>query len=164
MQMKKTLIFGNSGSGKSTFAKKLNNDYDLSHLDLDTLAWRTSTPPQRKSLAESEEELFNFIQSNENWVIEGGYTDLLEMVAPHASEVIFLNLAIDNCITNAKSRPWEPHKYESKQAQDENLDMLIGWIADYYERQDTFSMQAHHEFYEKFPGEKMMLTHNAKTS
>jgi adenylate kinase family enzyme len=162
--MKKVLIFGNSGSGKSTFAKKLRQSDGLAHLDLDTLAWQDTVPPERKPLIESKQELLTFIQSNESWVIDGGYVDLLEMAASSANEIIFLNLPVDDCIANAKNRPWEPHKYDSKQEQDANLEMLIGWIADYYERQDTFSMQKHREFYESFSGEKMMLTHHAKTS
>jgi len=156
--MKKVLIFGNSGSGKSTFAKKLRHSDGLTHLDLDSLAWQDTVPPERKPLIESEQELLKFIQSNEGWVIEGGYVDLLEMAAPDANEIIFLNLSVDDCIANAKNRPWESHKYDSKQAQDANLDMLIRWIADYYERQDAFSIQKHRDFYEAFLGDKRMLT------
>lgn len=161
--MKTVLIFGNSGSGKSTFAKKLTQTDNLAHLDLDTLAWQDTVPPKRKPLIESERELLAFIQSNESWVIEGGYVDLLEMAKPYASELIFLNLPVNDCIANAKTRPWEPHKYDSKQAQDANLEMLIGWIADYYQRHDPFSSIAHTEFYEKFLGKKIMLRQNTQT-
>jgi len=161
--MKKILIFGNSGSGKSTLAKNLTQSDGLAHLDLDTLAWQYTVTPERKPLIESEQELLTFIQSNESWVIEGGYVDLLEMAEPHANEIIFLNLPVDDCITNAKTRPWEPHKYDSKQDQDANLEMLIGWIADYYERHDPFSSIAHTEFYENFLGKKVILTQNKKT-
>jgi adenylate kinase family enzyme len=160
--MKKVLIFGNSGSGKSTFAKKLRQSDDLAHLDLDTLAWQDTLPPERKPLIESKQELLTFIQSNESWVIDGGYVDLLEMAASYANEIIFLNLPVDDCIANAKNRPWEPHKYDSKQEQDANLEMLIGWIADYYKRQDPFSSFAHTVFYNKFLGKKMMFTQNSR--
>jgi len=161
--MKKILIFGNSGSGKSTLAKKLTQSEGLAHLDLDTLAWQESVPPKRKLLTASELELLTFIQSNKSWVIDGGYVDLLEMAASQANEIIFLNLPVAACIANAKNRPWESHKYDSKQAQDANLDMLIGWIADYYERQDPFSNLAHTEFYENFSGKKVMLRQNMQT-
>jgi adenylate kinase family enzyme len=156
--MKKVLIFGNSGSGKSTFAKKLRQSDGLAHLDLDTLAWQNTVPPERKPLIESKQELLTFIQSNESWVIDGGYVDLLEMAASHANEIIFLNLPVDDCLANAKNRPWEPHKYGSKQAQDANVEMLIGWIADYYVREDTFSQAAHYTFYEHFFGKKSVFS------
>ncbi len=158
--MRKILIFGNSGSGKSTLAKKLCETEGLSHLDLDTLAWQQTHPPTRMSLEQSENSIQYFIQSNSAWVIEGCYTDLLELAAPFANEVIFLNLSVEDCIANARIRPWEPHKYESKVAQDANLSMLIDWIAQYGDRNDTFSEQSHRSFYEKFQGKKTRYTRN----
>jgi hypothetical protein len=37
-------------------------------------------------------------------------------------------------VANAFSRPWEPHKYLSKEAQDANLEMLMGWIRAYEDK------------------------------
>ena len=154
------LIFGNSGSGKSTLAKRLCQSHDLAHLDLDTLAWQPTFPPERKSLKESAKDINNFIKSHEHWVIEGCYTDLLKLVEQQSSEIIFMNLPIKACISNAKSRPWEPHKYESKAAQDQNLAMLVGWIEQYTERNDTFSEVSHLKFYDNYSGRKRMVTRN----
>ena len=123
--MRKVLIFGNSGSGKSTLAKELCDSESLAHLDLDTLAWEATVPPERRPLNESAEGIQIFIDSNDGWVIEGCYADLLEKALPFSNEIIFMNLPIETCILNAKNRNWEPHKYESKEAQDANLDMLI---------------------------------------
>ena len=158
--LRKVLIFGNSGSGKSTLAKRLVKEESLVHLDLDSLAWLPETPPKRASLEESRMILEEFISSNNCWVIEGGYTDLLEMAAPIANEVIFMNLDVSQCIENAKNRPWESHKYKSKEAQDCNLDMLINWIGQYMERDDVFSFRSHTEFYKEFTGKKLMRTTN----
>ena len=74
-----------------------------------------------------------------------------------------MNLPIKSCISNAKARPWEPHKYETKQAQDENLAMLIDWIGQYSERNDTFSYAAHKQFYDGYHGHKKMITQNVST-
>ncbi|MBD2859515.1 AAA family ATPase [Spongiibacter sp. KMU-158] len=169
--MRKILIFGNSGSGKSTLAKRLANEQGLAHLDLDTVAWKTSSelepsssqtqrPPERMPLQESWQQLAPFINDHSGWVIEGCYTDLLELLASHASEIIFMNLSVEDCIANAKRRPWEPHKYESKAAQDANLMMLLDWIAQYPERDDTFSLKAHQQFYEGFGGDKIVIAKN----
>ena len=158
--MRKILIFGNSGSGKSTFAKKLCVENKLTHLDLDLIAWKDSNPPERKLLTESKKDLIEFIHSNDAWVIEGCYTDLLELISSHSNEIIFLNLSVEECISNARSRPWEPHKYKPKQAQDANLDMLINWITQYIDRDDTFSKSYHQRFYNDYSGCKQMLTSN----
>ena len=160
--MRNILVFGNSASGKSTLATNLCENYDLAHLDLDTLAWEPTVPPERKSIEESWKEMEDFIISNENWVIEGCYTDLLTRVEKYSNEIIFMNLSVEACISNAKNRPWEPHKYETKEAQDENLEMLIGWITQYSERNDTFSEAAHNGFYGNYIGKKSILTRNEK--
>lgn len=158
--MRRILIFGNSASGKSTLAKQLSCDQGLAHLDLDTLAWQQSSPPTRKPLDQSAKSLKNFMQSSDNWVIEGCYADLLAIAAPFANEVIFMDLPVSLCIDNAKNRPWEPHKYTSRQAQDDNLDMLIDWISQYQQRQDTFSAQSHLNLYDKFAGKKTRYIDN----
>jgi len=158
--MSKIIIFGNSGSGKSTLAKNLAEEQALAHLDLDSLAWLPSAPPKRKALEESRAEIERFMTLNKSWVIEGCYADLLSFVLTNSTQMIFMNLPIDACIENAKNRPWEPHKYASKQAQDQNLDMLVGWISDYDKRADTFSQQSHLEMYEAYSKSKIMRTEN----
>lgn len=158
--MKRVLIFGNSGSGKSTLANKLADEKQLAHLDLDTVAWQATTPVSRKPIEESKALLDDFTAQNDNWVIEGCYADLLELLTPVASEMIFMNLPVEACIANAKARPWEPHKYESKAAQDANLEMLIDWIAQYTERDDAFSQSAHQKLFDGFTGQKQMINAN----
>lgn len=154
------LIFGNSGSGKSTLAKSMVSREGASHLDLDSLAWLPEMPPQRAPIKASQDKIHAFVDANDSFVIEGCYTDLLEIAAPFADEVIFMNLPIAQCVTNAKNRPWEPHKYENKAAQDSNLEMLISWIEQYTERDDVFSYASHLKFYEAFNGKKFMYTEN----
>jgi hypothetical protein len=38
--------------------------------------------------------------------------------------------------------------------------MLIEWIAQYDQRQDTFSKDSHLEFYQQYQGKKMRITSN----
>ncbi len=158
--MRKVLIFGNSGSGKSTLAQELKDSVGLVHLDLDALAWVKADPPQRAPLAESCATIGQFMEDNEAWVIEGCYSDSLEYVATEATELIFLNPPIEQCIDNARNREWEPHKYASKAAQDENLEMLLAWLRDYESRDDVFSLSAHLQLYNSFKGRKVMYTSN----
>ena len=134
--------------------------HGLAHLDLDTLAWKPTSPPERKSIKESAREIQAFTASHKTWVIEGCYTDLLKLVEAQSTEILFMNLPVELCIGNAKARPWEPHKYKTKQAQDDNLSMLIDWIGQYTKRNDTFSYTAHKQFYENYSGSKRMVTQN----
>lgn len=162
--MRKVVILGNSGSGKTTLSKSIAGREGLAHLDLDTLAWLPTKPPQRSPLSRARETIEDFVEFNEGWVIEGCYTDLLEFIAPFANELIFLNLSVEQCIENAKNRPWEPHKYKTKEEQDNNLDMLIDWISQYTERDDVFSFSSHMMFYESFEGRKSIINTNKNHS
>ena len=152
--MKKIVIFGNSGAGKSTLAKKLKDDLGLAYLDLDTLAWEAASVPVRKPLAASRKEIDAFLQAAEGWVIEGCYTDLLSYVTRLTDEVIVLNPGIEVCVQHCRKRSWEPHKYASKQEQDNNLPMLIDWVKQYELRDDEFSLKAHKALFESFSGDK----------
>lgn len=160
--MSKIIIFGNSGSGKSTLAKTISNKLNAGHLDLDTVAWKSSTPPQRMPIAQSIAKMSQVIENSENWVIEGGYADLISAIIHEADEIVFLDLDIQTCTKNCKNRPYESHKYSSKEAQDKNLDMLLSWIQEYYIRDDTFSRKAHIELFENFNGKKTKYTSNER--
>ena len=156
----KIIIFGNSGSGKSTLAKEYAEKYSLAHLDLDILAWENTIPPVRKPLKDSKGNIDHFINNNETWVIEGGYSDLIELVLGYANKTIFLNPGVETCIENCKKRPWEPHKYATIEAQNKNLDMLINWVKEYPIRKDEFSLFSHQTLFKKFDGNKIEYNSN----
>ncbi|MEM1189117.1 MAG: AAA family ATPase [Pseudomonadota bacterium] len=155
---RRVLLFGNSGSGKTTMARRLVNEFGVAHLDLDSIAWEGSTPPQRRCLDASIRDIDAFIGTHDGWVIEGCYADLLGHAARAATEMIWLKLSIEDCMANARSRPWESHKYPSKAAQDANLPMLLDWISEYETRTDEFSAGAHEQLYERFCGKKSLRT------
>ena len=122
------------------------------------LAWLPQTPPVRRALEDSGRAIQAFTAAHDAWVIEGCYADLLALAADRATMLVLLNPGVDACIANARERPWEPHKYASKEAQDRNLEMLIGWIRGYETRGDTMSLSAHRRLFDAFAGDKIELT------
>ncbi|TCS64328.1 P-loop NTPase family protein [Varunaivibrio sulfuroxidans] len=158
--MQKIVIFGNAGSGKTTLARHYANHYGLARLDLDTLAWTDATPPSRKALCDSAEEIETFIAQNRKWVIEGVYAGLLGVAIVRADQLFFMNPGVEACVANCKSRPWEPHKYKSAAQQDKNLAMLIEWVRRYPNRRDEYSLAAHRALFDSFTGEKKEVTRN----
>jgi len=154
----RVVIVGNSGSGKSTLALRLTTLRGLAHLDLDTLAWEAGMPPVRRPLADSAREIDTFTRTNPRWVVEGCYADLLNLALPLCTLLVFLNLSVETCVRNARARPWEPHKYPTKAAQDTNLEMLIRWISGYDRRTDALSLAAHRSLYDGFDRDKIELT------
>ncbi len=159
--MNRVVIFGNSGSGKSTLARRYSAHLGAAHLDLDTIAWATAGV--RKEVDESVRDLETFISAHESWVIEGCYGSLIRAAAASASEMCFLNPGVEECQQNCRARPWEPHKYESEEAQEKNLEMLLEWVADYESRNDEFSLQEHRAIFESFGGKKVEVKSNMET-
>jgi hypothetical protein len=78
--------------------------------------------------------------------------------ASHYTELIFLDPGLGTCLKHNLQRPWEPHKYQSKEAQDAMLDNLQAWVAGYYERSDDWSYRAHREIFDSFAGNKRAIT------
>ena len=148
------LIFGNSGSGKSTLAKKLAKEHELTHLDLDAIVWEPGKVAVQRSPEAIEASLAGFLSLHPRWVIEGCYGELVQAASTHCTELVFLNPGLEGCLEHNRGRPWEPHKYASKAAQDEMLERLQAWVADYYVRRDHWSYHAHRRIFESFPGRK----------
>ncbi|HQZ31559.1 MAG TPA: shikimate kinase [Arenimonas sp.] len=151
----RVLVFGNSGSGKSTLAVRLAATHGLAHLDLDSIVWepgKIAVPRAPEAIAAS---LHAFLEGHERWVIEGCYGELVDMAAGRCTELVFLNPGRDACLDNNTRRPWEPHKYASKEAQDAMLANLQAWVAGYYEREDAWSYRAHRRIFDAFTGRKI---------
>lgn len=155
---RRILIMGNSGSGKSTLGRRLADEHGLTHLDLDPFAWLPTDPPERMPLAEAEGSIRAALDEGQGWVVEGCYADLLGVLAEDATELVYLALPVETCQAHARARPWEPHKYPSREAQDANLAMLLEWIAAYPERQGPMGRAAHVELFERFGGSKRRVT------
>lgn len=158
--MERIVVYGNSGSGKSTLARALAELYGVPHLDLDVIAWEADRPGVRAAAEQSERELQRFMDGSGGWVVEGCYTGLLSAAAARATELIFLNPGVEACVENCRARPWEPHKYASREAQDANLRMLIEWVRQYETREDEFSLREHRRLFDAHEGKKSEYTSN----
>ncbi len=63
-------IGGGISHGKSTLAKRISQELDFPHLDLDSIVF-TDNCGGRRPEQETVIELDNFIRRNESWIIEG---------------------------------------------------------------------------------------------
>jgi hypothetical protein len=87
-------------------------------------------------------DLNKFCATNSRWIIEGCYANLIEEALKHKPLLIFMEPGVAAYIANCQRRPWEPHKYKSRQEQDEKLAFLLSWVRDYYHRDgDLLSMR-----------------------
>lgn len=119
-------ILGNSGSGKSTLAKWLGESTGLPVLDLDSVAWEPDEPGEPRPPEVAEAEVVQYCAGQPSWVVEGCYANLIAAALPFQPVLVFLEPGVQQCTSNCLNRPWEPHKYASKEDQDANLQFLLG--------------------------------------
>src|SRR2546421_11800589 len=105
----KLVLLGNAGAGKSTMARRLIGGRQTPRLSLDEIAWDPG--PQRTPLHESLELLNDFLKTNDQWVIEGCYRDLVEAALVQCTELRFLNPGIEACVAYSHPRPSAPSTF-----------------------------------------------------
>lgn len=150
-------IVGNSGSGKSTLARLLSNTGAIPTLDLDTVAWEPGQIAVPRSDVLANADVNEFCRGNSEWIVEGCYARLVKVALAYQPHLLFLDPGLEQCADNCRSRPWEPHKYESKEEQDSKLEYLLAWIGDYYSRDDDMSLAAHTTLFAEYAGPKRRL-------
>jgi adenylate kinase family enzyme len=153
----RVLIVGNSGAGKSWQARAFAQEHGLAHLDLDTIYWEAGQVAVARPMADVLRDLRAFMDAHPAWVAEGCYGDVVEAALPFCTELVFMNPGREQCLANCRARPWEPHKYASKEQQDSMLPFLLDWVAQYYERDDPMSYAAHRRLFDAFGGAKREL-------
>jgi adenylate kinase family enzyme len=150
-------IVGNSGSGKSTLARQLGEVHALPVLDLDTVAWEQGRIAVPRCAGDAAADLRAFFDAHDRWVIEGCYGNLARVALERSPVLLFLEPGVDACLANNRNRPWEPHKYASKEEQDERLELLLAWVEEYYTRTDSLSFADHQALFERYTGRKLLL-------
>jgi adenylate kinase family enzyme len=147
------LVTGNSGSGKSTYARASS----LPCLELDIIVWEPHHIAVARAPAVVRADLAAFLASHDAWVIEGCDGDLVELALPHCSELVFMNPGLAACLANNRRRPYEPHKYDSPADQERMLPALLAWVESYYTRTDPRSYAFHRRIFDAFTGPKREL-------
>lgn len=151
-------ILGNSGSGKSTLARCLASHSGAPVLDLDTVAWVAGQIAVAREPADAENEVRTYCRAHTDWIIEGCYANLIRASFGYHPKLVFLNPGKESCCNHCRARPWEPHKYPSKEEQDQRLAFLLTWVGEYYTRTGDMSLEGHRAVFEEYPGPKIELT------
>ena len=99
--MKKVIIIGCPGSGKTTFAEKLNKKTGLPLYYLDAI-WHK---PDETHIAREEfdKRISNIFQTPE-WIIDGNYSRTLEMRLKQCDTVFLFDPPTELCIQGATER------------------------------------------------------------
>lgn len=99
--MKKIIVIGCPGSGKSTFAKKLNKILNIPVIHLD-LIWNKGdkTTITREEFDAKLIEIFNM----ESWIMDGNYQRTIEKRVENCDTVFLLDYSLEICLSGAYSR------------------------------------------------------------
>ena len=109
--MKKVIVIGNPGAGKSTFSRKLREKTGLPLFYLDML-WHK---PDKTNVSREFDEKLKEILQQESWIIDGNYLRTLRLRLEACDTVFFLDYPLEVCLEGAKSRigkeredmPWQ---------------------------------------------------------
>lgn len=99
--MNKVIVIGCPGSGKTTFAEKLNECTGLPLYYLDAI-WHK--PDKTHILREEFDEKITEIFKTDKWIIDGNYKRTIEMRLKECDTVFLFDLPIDVCIQGAIER------------------------------------------------------------
>ena len=103
--MKKVIVIGCPGSGKSTISRALHNKTGIPLYHLDMMYWNADKTTVEKSVF--LERLFAVLEKDE-WIIDGNYGSTMELRMVACDTVIFLDYPLDVCLDGIRARCGTP--------------------------------------------------------
>ena len=105
LTMKKVIVIGCPGSGKSTFARALAEKTGLPLCHLDMLYWNPDRTTVEKSVFCSR---LGEVMAQDAWIIDGNYGSTMEWRIQAADTVFFLDLPTEVCLSGIRERQGKP--------------------------------------------------------
>ena len=154
--MKKIIIIGSPGSGKSTFARKLRDKTNIPLFYLDMI-WH-----KQDGTHVSREEFdarLNDIIKTEKWIIDGNYQRTIENRLKECDTVFLLDFPVEVCLSGAMSRigkkredlPWVENEFDEEFKQfiidfsNEQLPKIYELIEKYMEQKNIIIFKSRKE-------------------
>ncbi len=98
---KRIMVIGCSGSGKSTFSRRLGEITGIPVYHLDRLFWKSGWVQEDREVF--KEKQANIIQSD-SWIIDGHYFSTMEMRLERANMIFYFKIGRINCILGVIKR------------------------------------------------------------
>ncbi|MBU2862477.1 hypothetical protein KO489_01325 [Reinekea forsetii] len=148
--MKRIVILGNGGSGKSYLGEELSGKIECNYISLDDLFWE----PGGFNIKRSPEHVDADIDRHkvqDSWVVEGVFGGLAEKFIPYSDLLIVLSIEWEVCKASMLSRS-KPGQTESSLAE------LVTWCSEYYSRENKNSLKHHELLFNEFKRQKMKFS------
>ena len=103
--MKKIIVIGCPGSGKSTVSRALHNKTGIPLYHLDMMYWNADKTTVEKSVFL---ERLSVALEKDDWIIDGNYGSTMELRMAACDTVIFLDYPLDVCLDGIRERRGKP--------------------------------------------------------
>ena len=129
--MKKIIVIGCPGSGKSTFSRILHDITALPLYHLDMMYWNADKTTVEKSVFL---ERLSAVLEKDEWIIDGNYGSTMELRMAACDTVIFLDYPPHVCLDGIKERRGKPRSDMPWVETEEDAE-FIEFIKNYNEQQ-----------------------------
>ena len=150
--MKKVIVLGCPGSGKSTFSRKLNEITNIPLYHLDLMYWNKD-----KTIVEKEIFLNRIKETlkKDSWIIDGNYKSTMDLRIKEADTVFFLDYDIDLCLESVINRVG--HKRSDMPWIENELD---NEFVDYIKKYQTTNIPYILELFNKYQNKQIYIFKN----
>lgn len=104
--MRRILVIGSGGAGKSTVARRLGQVLDLEVNHLDKFYWK---PGWVESPADEWLQTVTDLSNRESWIIDGNYGGTLEVRLQKCDTIVFLDMPRLLCLWRIVKRSLQYH-------------------------------------------------------
>ncbi len=150
--MKRIVVTGSPGSGKSVFSIKLHEKTGLPLVHLDNVWWK----PDRTHISRAEfDEALAVILKEDEWIIDGSYSRTFEPRIAACDTVILLDYDTDVCMQGIVNRvgqtrpdiPWTEQTLDPE---------LVELVKTYRAR----NLPVLGELFSRYPDKKILIFHD----
>ena len=129
--MKKVIVIGCPGSGKSTVSRALHNKTGIPLYHLDMMYWNADKTTVEKIVFL---ERLSAVLEKDEWIIDGNYGSTMELRMAACDTVIFLDHPLDICLDGIRERRGKPRSDMPWIETEEDAE-FIEFIKNYNEQQ-----------------------------
>lgn len=153
--MRKVLVIGSGGAGKSTFSRRLAGITGIELIHLDKIHWRPNWVEPSK---EEWQQTVKDVIKKDSWILDGNYSGTLAMRIEACDTVIFLDTPRLICIYQVLKRIAlykRDGRPDMAEGCDEKLDLkFLSWIWSFSKR----SKPRIKKLLKQFESEKKIIT------